>query len=329
MGIGTVLLKGAKYILKAPLKNSENIAKARKAVKGSIFSTAKRQAGWQAFKEDVKATKVESSFGKSLKKIGSTLLKPFKMAGKAVKKCFQKGGLKVVGKWLGKVGKGALKCLKGIPILGTVIAIGCEIPGIVKSFKEGGFWKGMAHIGLSAAKICIASVASIAATAVGGPIAGGAAYLAVDAGLSFLQDKVMDCIPNKKAPQQTPEQDLEQDEQFVDNQSENQTACAQSQTVTVNEGSADTQSSTTSSSTSATSQIKLTGSTQMPYMPQFNFSSLNNPFGGMFPQFQPFIPGANLGTNSGLGFGTGLGVGGGFNLGFGNYQNPYALNLKF
>lgn len=168
----------------------------RKLVRKDI-NKEMRKAGKNQLKNDWEAlhpvkrktpNTAKSQFG-FFKRIGNF----FKKTTSKVGKLFKKDGLKNAGKVLAKLGKS----VKGVPVLGTIIGAAIEIPSIVRTFKEGGFKKGMIKIACTATRLTLAAAACAVVTYFAGPVAGGAVQLAVDVGLGYLEDKIMDSIPNK------------------------------------------------------------------------------------------------------------------------------------
>ena len=158
---------------------------------------------WRAFKK----SKIASGAVKLCKKAG----KFCKMTGKvAAKLC--KGKFKVVGKYLGKAlksSKAAIKGLVSVPVLGGIVAGLFELPGVIKSFKEGGFKKGMIHLGVSAAKVALISTVGAAVTAVAGPVAGAVVQSGLYMGMDHLQNKLMEKIPNEPEYQEAEQRKLQ------------------------------------------------------------------------------------------------------------------------
>ncbi|MBQ2611336.1 hypothetical protein IJF81_02980 [bacterium] len=219
MGIGVGLIRTFKFLGKSLFSTGKSAVKARNARKAAYLrkiskesfwdlTTKKkmacrnemRKAGTKQLKKDWKA--LYPSNGKAL---STSAAKPkvgfFKRIGNFFKKIPKKTAqiCRIIGKkkGLARVAKVLAKSVKGVPVLGTIIGAAVEIPSIVRTFKEGGFKKGMIKIACTATRLTLAAAACAVVTYFAGPVAGGAVQLAVDVGLGYLEDKIMDSIPNK------------------------------------------------------------------------------------------------------------------------------------
>ncbi len=219
MGIGVGLIRTFKFLGKSlfstgksakAARNTRKTAYLRKINKESFWDlTPKKKmacrnemwkAGTKQLKKDWKALCPDKGKAPNVNNANKPKVGFFKRIGNFFKKTtkkvgelFKTGGLKKAGKVLAKLGKS----VKGVPVLGTIIGAAIEIPSIVRTFKEGGFKKGMIKIACTATRLTLAAAACAVVTYFAGPVAGGAVQLAVDVGLGYLEDKIMDSIPNK------------------------------------------------------------------------------------------------------------------------------------
>ncbi|MBP3821601.1 hypothetical protein J6G99_08170 [bacterium] len=185
MGIFKVGLNVVKFAAKNIFRTSENVSAARSAVKGSIFkpsvAKARAKAGWQALKQDYKSS---SSVG---------IIDGIKNSVKSITKTFKdevSAGLKSVSKNSGKIAKflggtkgilkGTFKCMKKLPIIGSVIMLGEEAPKVYQAFKEDGFFAGVGQIARSSAQLVAGAGLAAIGTAIGGPVGGFAGWIIGD-----------------------------------------------------------------------------------------------------------------------------------------------------
>ena len=196
MGFISAIGKGLKYVgigartvaRYSVGEGAEVISKARKAAVPagtkwykSIFSKDAAKAGWDALKKDVTKTATsKKGVWKSIKAFGKSIItKPqagWRLARMKAAAAGQSAGFFTK---LGGAFKGLGKSLQKMPIIGTIITVGCEIPEIYKAFtsKEGGAWEGIKQIGKSALKIAAGTALSAVGAAFLGPIGGIAGYM--------------------------------------------------------------------------------------------------------------------------------------------------------
>lgn len=228
MGIGVGLIRTFKFLGKSLFSTGKSAVKARnaakvKALKGYEDAFKKASEEYNSkFNKDIRKL-VRKDINKEMRKAGKDQLKKdwkalcpdkktsstssikttgfFKRIGNFFKKIPKKTAqiCRIIGKkkGLARVAKVLAKSVKGVPVLGTIIGAAIEIPSIVRTFKEGGFKKGMIKIACTATRLTLAAAACAVVTYFAGPVAGGAVQLAVDVGLGYLEDKIMDSIPNK------------------------------------------------------------------------------------------------------------------------------------
>lgn len=231
MGIGVGLIRTFKFLGKSLFSTGKSAVKARnaakvKALKGyeEAFNKASEEYN-SKFNKGIRKL-VRKDINKEMRKAGKNQLKTdwvalcpekgktpiannaakpkvgfFERIGNFFKKIPKKTAqiCRIIGKkkGLARVAKVLAKSVKGVPVLGTIIGAAIEIPSIVRTFKEGGFKKGMIKIACTATRLTLAAAACAVVTYFAGPVAGGAVQLAVDVGLGYLEDKIMDSIPNK------------------------------------------------------------------------------------------------------------------------------------
>lgn len=197
MGLISSIGKGLKYtgiaartVARYSVGNgAEVISNARKAATPagtswfkSIFSKKAAKAGWKALKQDVvKTATSKKSLWKSITSFGKSLItKPqagWRLAGMKAAAAGKTAGFFTK---LGGAFKGLGKACKKLPLIGTLITIGFEIPEIYKAFthKDGGFWEGMKQIGKSTLKIAAGTALSAIGACFAGPIGGAIGYMA-------------------------------------------------------------------------------------------------------------------------------------------------------
>ena len=314
MGIGSILKTGLKYIKTVPRYafggGNEVISAARKSkyASGAKFETIfknpleKAKAGISALHKDVLATAAKPSFFSKLKSLWKSGVNTATSAGaklgimgtikaglkgigsaavKAVKGAYQAGGI-----------KGILKPLKKMPLLGTLLTIGWEIPDIVKAFKDkdSGFTEGCKQILKSGAKIVTGTIFSAVGAALGGPVGGALGYLAGEQLASF--------IVGGSYSETHPEEATEKQSQAQSQSTEGSQSSEQSQTS--QEASQETSSSSSSSGSSSDATGSATSST--PSYP--TSTGMTNPFGLGLNVPNP----AMIGLNNPFGFGIGSGM---------------------
>ena len=232
MSIGVGLIRTFKFLGKSLFSTGKSAVKARNAAKTNAlkgYEDAFYKASEEYNSEFYKGIRklVRKDINKEMRKAGVTQLTKdwealypvkgktlstnnaaakqnvgfFKRIGNFFNKIPKKTAqiCRIIGKkkGLARVAKVLAKSVKGVPVLGTIIGAAVEIPSIVRTFKEGGFKKGMIKIACTATRLTLAAAACAVVTYFAGPVAGGAVQLAVDVGLGYLEDKIMDSIPNK------------------------------------------------------------------------------------------------------------------------------------
>lgn len=199
MGIGTIALNVLKAIPRYAFSDGCSvITKARKGVRVanpkagySIFShpIEKGKAGLTALKKDLLKAGTKKTVWQSITSFAKSFVTKPKAGIRAAKIAAAKAG-KTASFWAKAGGalKGLGKVCKKLPIIGTVLTVGFEIPDVVKAFthKDGGFVEGMKQIGKSALKIGVGAGLCAVGTAIGGPVVGALAWAAGD----WIVDKV-------------------------------------------------------------------------------------------------------------------------------------------
>ena len=200
MGLLSSIGKAVSFAAKNLVRGSENVTNARKALYGaaksgstkkfeSIFTNflPKAKAGMKELVKEYKATSstgILKSFSSGFKGIGSAIKTAIADGVKAVAP-----GASKFAKFLGGakgLGSGIVKCCKKMPIIGTILTVGFEIPEIYGAYKDGGFWEGTKQVFKSCGKLLVGAACSAVGTAIGGPIGGAVGWMAGD----MLMDKI-------------------------------------------------------------------------------------------------------------------------------------------
>ena len=313
MGIGTIALNVLKAIPRYAFSDGCSvITKARKGVRVanpkagySIFShpIEKGKAGLTALKKDLLKAGTKKTVWQSITSFAKSFVTKPKAGIRAAKIAAAKAG-KTASFWAKAGGalKGLGKVCKKLPIIGTVLTVGFEIPDVVKAFthKDGGFVEGMKQIGKSALKIGVGAGLCAVGTAIGGPVVGALAWAAGD----WIVDKVTGGSFSENHPDENAAADATR--QTIDLRSQ------ETQDEQTSQGSA-TESAEVSDNTSSTSQQAQgsddTQTQQAGTNPQV-FS--NNPFafGLGTTTTNPFMMGGvpTMGTTPlfGMGFNSGV-----------------------
>lgn len=152
------------------------VVKAMKKTNGSIFTKVKEGAK-AAVRETEKVTaKQGGNFltrtVKNTVKLVTDMPKHFKagmrIAGMKAAKLGKKAGILSKAKaGFGAVGKGLLKKM---PLIGSLVTIGFEIPNIVSAYKEEGLWSAVKEAGKATVRLGGMAAGAVLGTYVGGPV---------------------------------------------------------------------------------------------------------------------------------------------------------------
>ena len=326
MGIASVALKALRLIPRYAFSDGAKvIQKARKATiaagtksifgKGNEFalknSKTKISAGWDALKKDaLKTMNSKKGVWASLASFGKSLISKPKAGIRAVKIAAAKAG-KTAGFWAKTGGalKGLGKAMSKLPIVGTIIAVGCEVPDIYDAFKRGGAWEGTKQIFKSSAKIVGFAAGTALGTVIGGPIGGIIGGLIGD----MLVIKLIGGSYSENHPEET-----EETEQTEQTQESEQQEAVEPQEATSTQGSSSQSSSSDTSSTPANPD---NGTTQTTSPESGSSSSTTNPSNPSITN--PFDTGLNVPNPVSIGMNP---VGIGMNpVGFGN---PFGMGMN-
>lgn len=227
MGIISSIMKPVVFAAKNLFRNSENVTAARKALYGaskkggtkkfeSIFTNfvPKAKAGMKELSKEYKATKTTGL----LKGIGSSFKNIWKTITSSTKAGVRAASIKSAGKSVSKLAtfaggakglfKGLGKCLKKLPVIGTILTVGFEIPEIYGAFKDGGFWEGTKQVLRSGGKLIVGAGCAALGTAIGGPVGGAIGWIAGD----MLMDWIFPPYSEQKAKEE--EQQTAQNEEL-------------------------------------------------------------------------------------------------------------------
>lgn len=321
MGIGSVALKVLKLIPKYAFSDgASKIGKARRATvasdtksiwgKGNEFAlkNAKKKigVGWEALKNEASKTmNSNKSIWSSIKSFGKSLISKPKQGIRVAEKLAQRAG-KTAGFWAKAGGalKGLGKVFKKLPVIGTIIAIGCEIPDIYDAFSRGGAWEGTKQVLKSTAKIAGFAAGTALGAVVGGPVG------ALVGGLAG--DMLVNWIVGGSYSENNPK--TEDGEQETDETEKTQTeGDAQDSEVSSDDSSPSGTSVGTTTDTTATT-------TAIPSVPYPTTTGMTNPFGAGLSVPNPVSIGFGAGAGLGNPFGTGFGMGNPFGMGYDSTQ---------
>lgn len=152
------------------------VSNAMKKASGSIFAKAKAGAKAAIRETERVAAKQGGNFFtrlfKNTKKIFTDIPKHFKLGKRAAAIAGKKAGLKA---GLGGVFKGLAKKM---PLIGSLVTIGLEVPNIWSAGKDEGFGTALKEAGKAVLRLGGAAVGAVAGTFLGGPMGGIAGFAA-------------------------------------------------------------------------------------------------------------------------------------------------------
>lgn len=311
MGIGSIALKALKLIPRYAFSNGSSvISKARKATvapgttsvfgKGNEFalknSGKKISAGWDALKKDaLKTMNSPKGVWASLKSFGKSLISKPKAGIRLAEKVAAKAG-KTASFWAKAGGalKGLGKALKKLPIVGTIIMVGCEIPDIYDAFSRGGAWEGTKQVLKSAVKIAGFAAGTALGTVIGGPIGGLIGGIAGDMLVGWITGGSYSENHPKPEDAEGTEQAQVTEETESQGEAEETGSSSSSSSSSSSDTSSSDSSSTSSGATSTTTTYPTTTGMTNPFgaglsVPNPAMIGMNNPFGMGLGMSNPYM----------------------------------------